>query len=82
MLSAMMSTASAISAFTTIGEAEVSVVGVLCLIVLLGAREIYSESKLWNKHLAISLKLAIQPLGVTFFAVIAFNIMRVVGSLS
>ena len=71
-----MSTTSAISTFTSIGVAEVSVASVICLIVLLSASEILSASKLWNKHLALSLNLAILPLAVTFFAIVAFNIIK------
>jgi hypothetical protein len=73
----MMGTTSAMSAFTTIGVAEVSVAAVICLIVLLSASEILSASKLWNKHLSLSLNLAILPLIVTFFAIVAFNIIKV-----
>jgi hypothetical protein len=77
MFLSIMSTTSAMSAFTTPGVAEVSVAAVICLIVLLSASEILSASKLWNKHLAHSLNLAILPLVVTFFAIVAFNIIKV-----
>lgn len=77
MLSTTSATTSAISAFTTMGVAEVSVAAVVCLIVLLSASEILSASKLWNKHLSNSLNLAILPLVVTFFAIVAFNVVKV-----
>ena len=76
MATSAVSTTSAMSAFTTTGVAEVSVAAVACLIVLLSASEILSASKLWNKHLALSLNLAILPLAVTFFAIVAFNIIK------
>jgi hypothetical protein len=76
MFSAIMSTTSEMSAFTTTGVAEASVATVICLIVLLSASEILSASKLWNKHLALTLNLAILPLVVTFFAIVAFNIIK------
>ena len=69
-------TASTVSATTTIGVAEVSVAAVLCLIVLLSASEILSASKLWNKNLSNSLNLAILPLVLTFFAIVAFDIIK------
>jgi hypothetical protein len=69
-------TTSAVSAITTIGVAEVSVAAVLCLIVLLSASEILSASKLWNKNLSNSLNLAILPLVLTFFAIVAFDIIK------
>ena len=72
-----MSTTSAISRFTSIGVAEVSVASVICLIVLLSASEILSASKLWNKHLALSLNMAILPLVVTFFGIVVFKISNV-----
>jgi hypothetical protein len=56
----------------------VSVSAVLCLILLLSASEILSASKLWNKHLSLSLNLAILPLVVTFFAIVVFNVMKVI----
>ena len=77
MFSSIMSTTSEMSAFTTTGVAEASVATVICLIVLLSASEILSASKLWNKHLALSLNLAILPLVVTFFAIVAFNIIKI-----
>ena len=77
MFSSIMGTTSEMSAFTTIGVAEVSIAAVICLIVLLSASEILSASKLWNKHLSLSLNLAILPLVVTFFAIVAFNIIKV-----
>lgn len=77
MLSFMMST-NAMSPFSTIGVQEVSIAAVFCLIVLLGASEILSESKLWNKHLSFSLNLAILPLVVTFFAIVVFNILNII----
>jgi hypothetical protein len=67
---------SAMSAYIHIGETEVSVWVVLCLIVLLSASEVLSASKLWNKHLSLSLNIAILPLVVTFFAILAFRIIR------
>jgi hypothetical protein len=76
MFSSIMSTTSEMSAFTTTGAAEASVATVVCLIVLLSASEILSASKLWNKHLALSLDLAILPLTITFFAIVAFNIIK------
>jgi hypothetical protein len=76
-ISTTSATTAAISALTTTGVAEVSVGAVLCLIVLLSASEILSASKLWSKHLSLSLNLAIIPLVVTFFAIVAFNIMKV-----
>lgn len=66
------------SPFATIGVQEVSIAAVFCLIVLLGASEILSESKLWNKHLSFSLNLAILPLVVTFFAIVVFNIINII----
>jgi hypothetical protein len=69
-------TASTVSAITTIGVAEASVAAVLCLIVLLSASEILSASKLWNKNLSHSLNLAILPLVLTFFAIVAFDIIK------
>jgi hypothetical protein len=66
---------SAMSAYIHIGETEVSVWVVLCLIILLSASEILSASKLWNNHLFHSLNLAILPLVITFFAIVAFKIM-------
>ena len=77
MFSSIMSTTSEMSAFTTTGVAEISVAAAICLIVLLSASEILSASKLWNKHLALSLELAILPLVLTFFAIVAFNITKV-----
>lgn len=77
MLSSILSTTSAVSAITTIGVAEVSMAAVLCLIVLLSASEILSASKLWNKNLSRSLNLAIIPLVVTFIAIVAFNVLKV-----
>jgi hypothetical protein len=72
----MTSTTPAISMFTTIGVSKISVVVVISLIVLLSASEILFASKLWNKHLAFSLDLAILPLVLTFFAIVAFNIIK------
>jgi hypothetical protein len=66
---------SAMSAYIHIGETEVSVWVVLCLIVLLSASEILSGSKLWNNHLFHSFNLAILPLVVTLLANVAFKIM-------
>jgi hypothetical protein len=77
MFSSIMSTTSEMSAFAITGVAEASVATVICLIVLLSASEILSASKLWNKHLARSLNLVILPLVVTFFAIVAFNIIKV-----
>ena len=77
MFSSIMSTTSEMSAFTTTSVAGARVAIVICLIVLLSASEILSASKLWNKHLALSLNLAILPLVVTFFAIVAFNIIKV-----
>ena len=77
MFSSIMSTTSEMSAFTITGVADASVATVVCLIVLLSASEILSASKLWNKHLALSLNLAILPLVVTFFAIVAFNVIKV-----
>jgi len=76
MLSSALITTSALatSAYTTIGEAEVSLAAMLCLIVLLSASEILSASKVWNKNLSHSLNFAIFPLVVTFIAIVLFKL--------
>jgi len=74
MATSALSATSAMSALSPIGVAKVSVTTVLCLIVLLSASEVLSASKLWNKHLSLSLNIAILPLVVTFFAIIAFRV--------
>jgi len=77
MFLSIMSTTSEMSAFTTTGVAELGIVAELCLLVLLSAAEILPASKLWNKHLALSLNLAVPPLVATFFAIVAFNVIKV-----
>lgn len=72
-----LSATSAMSALSPTGVAEVSVAAVLCLVILLSASEILSVSKLWNKHLSFSMKLAILPLVVAFVAKVAFNVLNV-----
>jgi hypothetical protein len=81
MLSSILSTksaltTSAVSASTTIGVSDLSVIVVLCLIVLLSASEILAATKLWNKKLSHSLNLAIIPLFVTFIAIVVFNVLK------
>lgn len=81
MLSSILSiksalTTSAISASTTIGVSDLSVIAVLCLIVLLSASEILAATKLWNKNLSNSLNLTIIPLFVTFIAIVVFNVIK------
>ena len=63
MATPAMSTTSTISAFTTIGVAEAGVATMIYLIVLLSEYEILFASKLWNKHMAQSLNLAISAAG-------------------
>lgn len=76
MFTAIMSTRSTMSAFVPTGVADASLAAVVCLVVLLSASEVLSTSKLWNRHLALSLNLAILPLVVTLSAIVAFNIMK------
>jgi hypothetical protein len=76
MAPSALSTNVAMSEFASAGVADARVVAVLCMIVLISALEILSASKLWNKNLSLSLNLAILPLTVTFFAIVAFNIIK------
>jgi hypothetical protein len=58
-----------------IGVADGSVAAIYCLIILLSAFEILSGSKLWNKNLSQSLRMAILPFIVVNTAIVAFNLM-------
>jgi len=64
--------------FATLGVSEISIITVVCLIALLSASEILSASQVWNKRLATMLNLAIMPMVLTFFLIVAYKIMDVV----
>lgn len=74
------STTSVVSTFATMGVADISIVSVICLIALLSASEILSASTHWNKRLATMLNLAIVPMVLTFFLIVAFKVIEVVGA--
>jgi len=86
MLSSMLSTMSAasttsvVSTFATIGVSEVSIVTVICLIALLSASEILSASSHWNKRLSTMLNLAIVPMVLTFFLIVSYKVIEVIGA--
>jgi hypothetical protein len=77
-VSSTMSTTSVLGMFATLGVSEISVITVICLIVLLSASEILSASKIWNGRLAETLNMAIIPMVITFFAIVAFKVMDVI----
>jgi hypothetical protein len=64
--------------FATLGVSEISIITVVCLIALLSASEILSASQFWNKRLASMLNLAIIPMVLTFFMIVAYKVMDVV----
>jgi len=73
------STTSVITTFATVGVPEISVISVICLIVLLSASEILSASSQWNKRLSTMLNLAIVPMVLTFFLIVGYKVIDVVG---
>lgn len=77
--STMSTTSSVVSTFTTIGLSEMSIVTVICLIVLLSASEILSATKFWNGRLSTILNLTIIPMVLTFFAIVGYKVMEVIG---
>lgn len=84
MLSSMMSTVSStmsatsvMGMFATIGVSELSIITVVSLIALLSASEVLSASKYWNERLANTFNLAIMPMALTFFAIVAFKVIDV-----
>jgi hypothetical protein len=86
MLSSMLSTASStmsttsmVSTFATIGVSEISVISVICLIALLSASEILSASTHWNKRLSTMLNISIVPMVLTFFLIVSYKVIEVVG---
>ncbi len=68
-----------VTTFATIGVSEISVVSVICLIILLSASEILSASSQWNKRLSTMLNLAIVPMVLTFFLIVGYKVIDVVG---
>jgi membrane-bound ClpP family serine protease len=72
-----MSATSVVSTFASVGVAEVSVIGVICLILLLALSEILSASKFWNSRLATMLNAAILPMLVAFAGIVVFRVMAV-----
>lgn len=70
-------TSSAITLFAQTGVSEISIISVISLIALLSCSEILSASKLWNRRLSTMLNLAIMPMVVVFFAIVAFKVMAV-----
>jgi hypothetical protein len=75
-----MSTTSAVSTFATVGVADISVVSVLCLIALLSASEILSASSYWHRRLSTLLNISIAPMVITFFLIVGYKVMEVIGS--
>ena len=73
------STTSVVTTFATVGVSEISVISVICLIVLLSASEILSASSQWSKRLATMLNLAIVPMVLTFFLIVGYKVIDVVG---
>jgi hypothetical protein len=69
-----------VTTFATVGVSEISVVSVICLIVLLSASEILSASSQWNKRLSTMLNLAIVPMVLTFFLIVGYKVIDVVGT--
>jgi len=74
------STTSVVSTFATVGVSEISVISVICLIALLSASEILSASSHWNKRLSTMLNLAIVPMVLTFFLIVGYKVVAVVGT--
>ncbi|HNX40573.1 MAG TPA: hypothetical protein PKK11_08295 [Methanothrix sp.] len=74
------STTSVVSTFATLGVSEISIVTVICLIALLSASEILSASSRWNKRLSTLLNLAIVPMVLTFFLIVGYKVIEVVGA--
>jgi len=72
-----VSTTSVVSTFASVGIAEVSVIGVICLILLLAASEILSASAYWNRRLAAMLNMAILPMLVAFTGIVVFRIVEI-----
>ncbi|MEL6049530.1 MULTISPECIES: hypothetical protein [Methanothrix] len=75
-----MSTTSAVSTFATVGVADISVVSVICLIALLSASEILSASSCWHRRLSTVLNIAIVPMVLTFFLIVGYKVVEVIGS--
>jgi len=64
--------------FATLGVSDISIITVVCLIALLSASEILSASQVWNKRLSTMLNLAIAPMVLTFFLIVAYKVIDVV----
>jgi hypothetical protein len=74
-LNVLSVTSSATSMFATLGVSDISSVTIICLVGLLGAYYILSASKLWNARLSALLHMAIVPMVMTFFLIMAYKVM-------
>ena len=73
-----LSTAPVLHTFATIGVSDLSVVSLICLIALLSASDILSDSTLWNKRLSTMLNLSIVPMVLTFSLIVIDKVIEVV----
>ncbi len=79
MLSSVVSSsAGIISATSTISAPQLGILGVATLIVLLCLKEILSASELWSEKLACSINTSILPLLIAFFAIVAYQVVRII----
>ncbi|MBP8623721.1 MAG: hypothetical protein KBI12_02605 [Methanothrix sp.] len=62
------------------GVSDISIVTVVCLIALLSASEILSASSCWNKRLSTMLNVAIVPMVLTFFLIVSYKVIEVLGT--
>ncbi len=73
-----LSTAPVLSTFATIGVSDLSVVSLICLIALLSASDLLSDSTLWNKRLSTMLNLSIVPMVLTFSLIVIDKVIEAV----
>jgi hypothetical protein len=71
-----------ISVYVAFNDPDSGIVTVICLIVLLVASEILSASSYWNKRLSTMLNLAIMPMVITFFLIVIYKVIEIIGSFS
>jgi hypothetical protein len=66
--------------FAGMGEPDISIIAVACLVFLMGTLEILAAAETWNDRPLLSFKLATWPLTVVFILIIISNVIDIISS--